>query len=214
MDHFSENNVSQLWLDQEGQIFEYSAQAPAPSKDFCQVVVTPVQVIFRWWKITHRNAEGQRLHPGEIKECYEDFLHDDRTQSMISCAFGEHMLDYVINLCHGHLDYIQRLPANVMRNILKHVDLEDIARVSMLNKSFHQFSNDDELWRQMFANATAITEELEDLAKEQGWKKLYFSNKLQIQMQLQRKRRTEGDGTDNKKTFLTHAYHDEVQPRN
>ena len=40
-----------------------------------------LQVIFRWWRITHRNAETQRLSPGEIKECHEDFLNDDRTQS-------------------------------------------------------------------------------------------------------------------------------------
>ena len=32
------------WLDKEGQIFEYSGQAPAPSKDFCQIIVNPVQV--------------------------------------------------------------------------------------------------------------------------------------------------------------------------
>ena len=58
--------------------------------------------------------------------------------AMISCAFGEPMLEYVTNLCHGHLDYIQRLPKNVVRHILQYVDLEDIARVSLLNKSFHQ----------------------------------------------------------------------------
>ena len=34
----------------------------------------------------------------------------------------------------------------------------------------------------MFGSATTITDDLEDLAKEQGWKKLYFSNKLQIQV--------------------------------
>lgn len=38
------SNVHSKWLDEDGQIFEYSAQAPSPSKDFCQVVVTPMQV--------------------------------------------------------------------------------------------------------------------------------------------------------------------------
>lgn len=41
-------------------------------------------MLFRWWKITHRSAETQRLNPGEIRECHEDFLHDDRTQSKLS----------------------------------------------------------------------------------------------------------------------------------
>ena len=34
------------WLDEEGQLFEYSGQAPAPSKDFCQIVVSPSTVCF------------------------------------------------------------------------------------------------------------------------------------------------------------------------
>jgi len=32
------------WLNEQGHIFEHSGQAPAPSKDFCQVVVTTSQV--------------------------------------------------------------------------------------------------------------------------------------------------------------------------
>ena len=47
-----------------------------------------LQVIFRWWRITHRNAETQRLSPGEIKECHEDFLNDDRTQSKLRIRLG------------------------------------------------------------------------------------------------------------------------------
>ena len=33
-----------VWLDEEGELFEYSAQSPAPSKDFNQVAVSPTQV--------------------------------------------------------------------------------------------------------------------------------------------------------------------------
>lgn len=61
-----------------------------------------------------------------------------RFVGMIMCAFGQTMVDYVINLCHGHVDYLQRLPDNVIQRILQFVDLEDIARVSLLNKKFHQ----------------------------------------------------------------------------
>lgn len=50
------------------------------------------------------------------------------------------MADYIINLCHGHIDYLQRLPKGVIRNILKFVDLEDIAKVALLNKNFYQVS--------------------------------------------------------------------------
>ena len=58
------------------------------------MLASSLQVIFRWWKITHRSAEVQRLHPGEIKECYEDFLHDDRTQCMFShSTYAIHKLE-------------------------------------------------------------------------------------------------------------------------
>lgn len=57
---------------------------------------------------------------------------------MLMCAFGQGTLDYVINLCHGHVDYLDRLPDNVIRRILTFVELEDIARVSVLNKRFHK----------------------------------------------------------------------------
>lgn len=32
------------WIDKEGHIFDHSGQAPSPSKDFCQISVTPSQV--------------------------------------------------------------------------------------------------------------------------------------------------------------------------
>lgn len=33
-----------LWLDDEDELFEYSAQSPAPSKNFNQIIVSPSQV--------------------------------------------------------------------------------------------------------------------------------------------------------------------------
>lgn len=32
------------WLDEEGELFEFSGQCPAPSKDFSQIVVSPTEV--------------------------------------------------------------------------------------------------------------------------------------------------------------------------
>ena len=58
--------------------------------------------------------------------------------AMVMCAFGQPMVDYVVNLCQGHIDYLQRLPKSVIRRILSYVELEDIAKVSVLNKTFHK----------------------------------------------------------------------------
>lgn len=61
--------------------------------------------------------------------------------AMIMCAFGQTMVDYVVNLCQGHIDYMQRLPHNVVRRILGYTELEDIAKVSVVNKTFHKVSD-------------------------------------------------------------------------
>jgi len=34
------------WVDEEGQLFEYSAQSPAPSKNFNQIIVSPTHVSY------------------------------------------------------------------------------------------------------------------------------------------------------------------------
>ncbi|KYO33892.1 F-box only protein 36 isoform B [Alligator mississippiensis] len=64
------------------KLFEARGQAPAPSKDFYQVLVTRSQVIFRWWKISLR-SEFRESKPGEIKEAHEDFLDDPSLQKTI-----------------------------------------------------------------------------------------------------------------------------------
>ena len=45
------------------------------------LTVTILQVILRWWKITHRQTEAQRLNPGELKVTHPEFLDDDDIQS-------------------------------------------------------------------------------------------------------------------------------------
>ena len=39
-----ESGQGSSWLDKEGNLFEYSGQAPSPSKDFCQIIVGSDQV--------------------------------------------------------------------------------------------------------------------------------------------------------------------------
>ena len=61
-----------------------------------------------------------------------------RVTGVQTCALPISMVDYVVNLCQGHIDYLQRLPKSVIRRILSYVELEDIAKVSVLNKTFHK----------------------------------------------------------------------------
>ena len=62
------------------ELFEIGAQAPSPSKDYCQLVMTHDMIIFRKWKITLR-SDSESRYPSEIKDSYEDFAYDDNLQS-------------------------------------------------------------------------------------------------------------------------------------
>lgn len=74
-------------LSDDGIIFECNAQAPSPSKDYGQLEITMDKVILRWWKISLRNLEDAK-YPGEIKDSYEDFYHDEAAHREIWRIFG------------------------------------------------------------------------------------------------------------------------------
>jgi hypothetical protein len=61
------------------EIINVATQAPSPSKDYCQLILSHTQVIYRCWRITlHGDSESR--YPTEIKDSYEDFLHDEAIQ--------------------------------------------------------------------------------------------------------------------------------------
>uniref|UniRef100_A0A7M4E0N3 F-box protein 36 n=1 Tax=Crocodylus porosus TaxID=8502 RepID=A0A7M4E0N3_CROPO len=158
------------------KLFEELRQAPAPSKDFYQVLVTRSQVIFRWWKISLR-SEFRESKPGEIKESHEDFLDDPSLQS--------------------NFDFLERLPDPLLLNIISFLGLEDIARLSQVSHRFETICNCDTLWEKIVQNlCDTITPEMRALAQEVGWKRFFFTSKLQLQLQI-RRRRQKQDNSEN-----------------
>nr|XP_054535486.1 F-box only protein 36 isoform X3 [Pan troglodytes] len=95
-------------------------------------------VIFRWWKISLR-SEYRSTKPGEAKETHEDFLENSHLQGQTALIFGARILDYVINLCKGKFDFLERLSDDLLLNIISYLDLEDIAR---LCQTSHRFAKD------------------------------------------------------------------------
>ena len=173
-------------IPSNGVLVNFAARAEAPSKDYCQLYVTTEQVIFRWWKVSIRN--NATIRPGEIKDTHEEFLHDERAQSEIFVAFGQPAVDYVKGLATGHIDYLPRLPEKLLVRIIGFFPLEDIALLSRVSKMFRKLCRSDELWFQLYKDHTQapINYELETLAEAIGWRKLYFTNKLQLQVLLNR----------------------------
>ncbi|KAM6063709.1 F-box only protein 36 isoform 1-T1 [Theristicus caerulescens] len=170
------------------EVFERRGQAPAPSKDFCQLLVTRREVIFRWWKISLRN-ELRESRPGEIKESQEDFLGDSSLHIQIAIVFGAKVLEHVLSLCRGNYDFLERLPVPLLLYIISFLELEDIARLSQVSRRFEMICNSNALWENIVENlCDTITPEMKELAQEMGWKQFFFTNRIQLQLQLRRRR--------------------------
>lgn len=68
-----------LFNQNNQEILNIGAQAPSPSKNYCQLMVTQENIIFRSWQISlHTNADSR--YPSENSSSYEDFVHDDILQ--------------------------------------------------------------------------------------------------------------------------------------
>ncbi|XP_021779764.1 F-box only protein 36 isoform X1 [Papio anubis] len=179
------------WLPET--LFETVGQGPAPSKDYYQLLVTRSQVIFRWWKISLR-SEYRSTKPGEAKEIHEDFLENLHLQSQTALIFGTRILNYVINLCKGKFDFLERLSDNLLLNIISYLDLEDIARLSQTSHRFAKLCMSDKLWEQIVQSTyDTITPDVRALAEDTGWRQLFFTNKLQLQRQLRKRKQKYGN---------------------
>ncbi|XP_001187528.1 F-box only protein 36-like [Strongylocentrotus purpuratus] len=174
-------------LPKDGVLLDITGQAPAPSKNFNEFKITTSEVIWRTWVITLRN-DAKRLSPGATVEPLEDFQYDDRMQFDVGNVFGQGTLDYATLLSQGVFDYIMRVPQPLMLYMLSFLELEDIARMSQTCKAFYELCGAEALWEQIYEThcGTTVTDEMKSLAEEMGWKKMFFTNKLQLQVKLRR----------------------------
>ncbi|KAI4897695.1 hypothetical protein NFI96_015720 [Prochilodus magdalenae] len=180
-------------------LFKISAQGPAPMKDFFYfeirrselsklLDVLVFQVIWRWWKISLR-TDSRNTKPGEVRESHSDYVEDKRLQSQVAMVFGPHVLQYSKDLCQGQYDYLQRLPEPLLLNIMVHLELEDIARFARTCRKFKELCSSEEFWEQTVRlHCDTVTAGMEDLAKEVGWRSVFFTNKLQLQKQISRRK--------------------------
>jgi hypothetical protein len=56
----------------------------------------------------------------------------------IHMVFGENMLEYVMRLAKGQIDYLSRLSDDLLMHIVDFLALDDIARLSLVSKQFYQ----------------------------------------------------------------------------
>jgi hypothetical protein len=130
------------------------------------------------------------MYPGEIKDSYEDFYHDEVAQREIWRIFGQTILNYCLNLVRGQIDWLTRLPPNVQIRILSYVKLDDIPQLSLVSKSFRALCRNNDLWRifyvRYYGRHSLENRDLIHLAERRGWRHVFFTNRLKLQMQLRR----------------------------
>uniref|UniRef100_A0A665U8Q6 F-box protein 36b n=1 Tax=Echeneis naucrates TaxID=173247 RepID=A0A665U8Q6_ECHNA len=149
-------------------LFEISGRGPPPNKNFYHFSVTKSNVIWRWWKISLR-AVDRYTKPGELKESHQDFLEDTWLQS--------------------HYDYLEHLSDSLLLRIIYYLELEDVGQLGRTSRKFNQLCGSEEFWEQAVRRCcNTVSAEIASLALEIGWRSIFFTNKIQLQKLISRRR--------------------------
>jgi hypothetical protein len=213
-------------LPSNGIVFQCDGTAPSPSKDYGQLEIhfdkvdnivyvylfdlVYSQVILRWWKISLRNTEGS-LYPNEIKDTYDDFYHDEIARREVARFFGTATLDYCLNIARGHIDWLSCLPLTLQIHILSFVNLDDIPRLALVSKLFRGLCRHNDLWRMFYirqhGKQILNNQDLMNFADGRGWRHVYFTNRLKLQMQLRRQAQIDGHIQDDRSEHVSGRQH-------
>ncbi|XP_076000859.1 F-box only protein 36b [Genypterus blacodes] len=169
-------------------LFEIFGRAPSANKNLYYFAVTKSDVIWRWWKISLRKVD-RCSRPGEQRDSYQDFLDDRWLQSEVSMVFGRRILQYTKALCRGQYDYLDHLPDSLLLHILSYLELQDVGHLGQTSRKFRQLCKSEELWEKAVRRCCdTVSAEVSSLALEVGWQSIFFTNKLQLQKLIRRRR--------------------------
>lgn len=164
---------------------EKAGQAPPPSKDFHQLVVTETDVIWRTWRIALRRDE-RGIPPNQKKVLWAEFGQEELLQSDINRVFGEEMLRLVHGIACG--DWLVRLPPKVVVRLTRFLDVIDVAHISSLNRYMRNICCSDEVWKRIvYLYSDGVTAEMMAMAKDFGWRKTFFAQKMHLRLKTKRK---------------------------
>ncbi len=89
-------------------------------------------------------------------------------------------------------DWLIRMPEKVTFQIINSLELTDIISLSQCCMFLKKLCSKDDLWRDIYAKHSTrrVTEDVRELARDIGWKKTFFTNKLQLQKEVSRLRKS------------------------
>ncbi|XP_009274430.1 PREDICTED: F-box only protein 36-like [Aptenodytes forsteri] len=129
-------------------LHELHCQSPPPSKDFHRFTVTSAEVIWSTWRISFQPSH-EKVFPKEVKKLHAEFLLDRQLQKRVRNVFGNNTLEYAVNLCQRHYDFLVRMPENIIIHILSFLDADDLQQLSKTCKKFQQLCSSEEVWERV-----------------------------------------------------------------
>ena len=82
-----DSNLLTLFVNKKNpEVLNVAKQAPAPSKNYYQLLVNNTTVMLRWWEISRRGTSESR-YPGQAVASYDEFIYDDLMQREYSFLF-------------------------------------------------------------------------------------------------------------------------------
>ncbi|KAM6144647.1 LOW QUALITY PROTEIN: F-box only protein 36-like [Phoenicopterus ruber ruber] len=118
-------------------------QPPPPSKGVHRFTIAGAEVMWNTWRISFQPSQ-EKVFPKEVKKLHKEFLLAQQLQSKAGeeCPFGNNTLEYTVNLCQRHYDFLIRMPENVIIHILSFLDADDLQELSKTCKKFQQVMSD------------------------------------------------------------------------
>ncbi|XP_030055423.1 F-box only protein 36 [Microcaecilia unicolor] len=134
----------------QDKLYEVQRQAPSPSKDIYHFTITRNEIIWRSWSVSVRaEPRSSILRPREVKKLHSEFLMDEQLHKQVKRIFGNDTLQYTLNLCKEHYDFIVRMPSNMIMHILSFLNMDDIKQLSKTCRKFQKLCNSEELWEKV-----------------------------------------------------------------
>lgn len=190
------------------KLVEEACQDPAPSKDFCNLIVTERGVIWRRWKVSVRNVtQGAVPVPVELGFTAKEFLADKDMQADVGRIMGRETLQRALRLLRGQNDLLSRLPEKVLFQVVSQLDLSSIDSLSKVNRYLREACNSNPPWCKLYrVHHGPPTEEVQAVAEDMGWKRVFFMDKIQLRKETSRRQRSAGklaETMPSSPTFIT-----------
>lgn len=109
----------------------------------------------------------------------------------IFCIAHSSILFQVKKSAGGSWDIFLLLEEELLVRIVSLLDLQSIAQLSLVNQHMREVCNSSRLWELLYRihHQRQPSNETCAIARELGWKRVFFMNKLQLQKEVSRRRK-------------------------